>query len=300
MNSTGNTAVDMMGSLNITGNVIPVRWCHTILYPNGKPCLNAIIILSDIVYWYRPREIRDERTGNVIRLEKKFKADLLQRNYQDFADQFGLSKKQAKDALDLLENLGIIYRDFRTLVIRGRAMNNVLYIGLNVDKLREYTDNDYSSPDGDSSKSIPSQHQSEESPVADDTTPRTSMNRAIYPDVDTNTENTSETTTDTTTDTTTTVVVTDAADILSDLSLDNKDIDRIVSAAKGDSTKIDNAYKALQAYRRPVESVVGFLIDAINKGYKTVSHQPTSINSFQNFQQRDYDFNELENRFARN
>ncbi len=70
MNSTGNKAVDMMSSLNITGNVIPVKWCHTIRYPNGKPNLNAIMILSDIVYWYRPREIRDERTGSVIRLEK--------------------------------------------------------------------------------------------------------------------------------------------------------------------------------------------------------------------------------------
>ena len=192
MNSTGNKAVDMMSSLNITGNVIPVKWCHTIRYPNGKPNLNAIMILSDIVYWYRPREIRDERTGSVIRLEKRFKADLLQRNYQDFADKFGLSKKQTKNAFDLLEELGIIYREFRILEIRGRAINNVLYIGLDVDKLREYTDNDYSNPDGAVSKSTPSQHQSGESPSPDDMTPPTSKCKAVSLDVGTNTENTTE------------------------------------------------------------------------------------------------------------
>ncbi len=71
-------------------------------------------------------------------------------------------------------------------------MNNVLYIGLDVDKLREYTDNDYSNPDGAVSKSTPSQHQSGESPSPDDMTPPTSKCKAVSLDVGTNTENTTE------------------------------------------------------------------------------------------------------------
>ena len=57
---TGCSAVDRMGKLQITGNIIPVAWYQTIRKETGKPNLNAIIILADIVYWYRPIEVRDE------------------------------------------------------------------------------------------------------------------------------------------------------------------------------------------------------------------------------------------------
>ncbi len=183
----------MMGSINITGNIIPSAWYHTICCQNGRPCLNAITILSDIVYWYRPREIGDESTGSVIRYEKRFRADLLQRSYQDFADQFGLSKKQVKDAFDLLENLGIIYREFRTLEIAGRPVNNVLFIGLNADKLDEITN----SPDLSllvTSRDIPSQLQSGETPDTEVETLPTSKCSPVSQEGGTNTNNTTETT----------------------------------------------------------------------------------------------------------
>ena len=196
MNSTGNKSVDMMGTMNITGNIIPTIWCRTICNSSGKPCLNAIMILSDIVYWYRPREIRDESTGCIIRLEKKFRADLLQRNYQDFANQFGLSKKQVKEAFDILDdNLHIVYREWRTLDIGGRAMNNVLFIGLNVDKLSEHT-----FPENPDSKDLspvrdtPSLPKREEGHDTEMTSPLTSAYGAVPPEVGTNTENTPKTT----------------------------------------------------------------------------------------------------------
>ena len=74
---TGSLTVDQMSRLQISGNVIPVSWYKTIRKPTGKPNLNAIIILADIVYWYRAVEIRDEMTGQLIGLRKKFHADLL-------------------------------------------------------------------------------------------------------------------------------------------------------------------------------------------------------------------------------
>ena len=63
--STGSPIVDRMCRLQFTGNVIPAAWYRTIIRDNGKPNLTAIIILSDVVYWYRPVEIRDELTGQL-------------------------------------------------------------------------------------------------------------------------------------------------------------------------------------------------------------------------------------------
>ena len=64
--STGIPQVDKMGKLNISGNITPNIWYRTILTETGKPYYLAISILSDIVYWYKPAEIRDEHTGMVI------------------------------------------------------------------------------------------------------------------------------------------------------------------------------------------------------------------------------------------
>ena len=68
-----------------SGNIIPTTWYKTIVRGNQKPYLNAIIILSDVVYWYRPTEVRDEQSGQVEGFKKKFRNDLLQRSYQQIA-----------------------------------------------------------------------------------------------------------------------------------------------------------------------------------------------------------------------
>lgn len=101
---TGSVTVDRMSRLHISGNIIPVTWYKTIRKSTGKPNLNAIIILADIVYWYRPTEVRDEMTGELVGLKKKFHADLLQRSYQQIADQFGITKRDATNAVVELEN----------------------------------------------------------------------------------------------------------------------------------------------------------------------------------------------------
>ncbi len=58
--SSGNEIVDAVGKLAFIGDIIPHTWYKTILRDNGKPYLNAIIILADITYWYRPSEVREE------------------------------------------------------------------------------------------------------------------------------------------------------------------------------------------------------------------------------------------------
>lgn len=130
MKGSGNEIVDMVGRISITGNIIPQIWYKTITHPSGKPYLEAIVILSDIVYWYRPTEVRDERTGEVIAYRKRFKADLLQRSYVDLAQQFGISKREATNAVVALEKIGVVRRHLRTIDVNGTKMANVLFLEL--------------------------------------------------------------------------------------------------------------------------------------------------------------------------
>lgn len=130
MKGSGNEIVDMVGRISITGNIIPQIWYKTITHPSGKPYLEAIVILSDIVYWYRPTEVRDERTGEFIAYRKRFKADLLQRSYADLAQQFGISKREATNAVVALEKIGVVRRHLRTIDVNGTKMANVLFLEL--------------------------------------------------------------------------------------------------------------------------------------------------------------------------
>ena len=126
--STGNAVVDEVGTMNFTGNIIPMVWFKTICYPNGAPHNNAIHILADIVYWYRPKEERDEESGQLIGMKKKFKDDYLQRSYAQMAETFGLSKRQVTEAVKAFEEMGIIECIFKTISVRGQTLNNVLFI----------------------------------------------------------------------------------------------------------------------------------------------------------------------------
>lgn len=137
--STGNAIVDENAKLAISGNVIPQTWYRTIVRESRKPNLTAIIILADVVYWYKPAELRDENTEQVVAVKKKFKADLLQRSYQQISVQFGISKREAANAIIFLEKLGVVKRVFRTVNINGLVVNNVLYLELDVQRLRQLT-----------------------------------------------------------------------------------------------------------------------------------------------------------------
>lgn len=153
-----NEIVNQMAKIHISGNIIPQSWYDTIVFENGKPNLNAIVILADVVYWYRPVEIRDESTGQLIGIRKKFREDLLQRSYQDLANQFGISKWQAKSAVVALEDLGVIKRVFRNLNVKGQAINNVLFMELVPDRLKAVT--------FPSANSLPPMSQSNDTPLS--------------------------------------------------------------------------------------------------------------------------------------
>lgn len=139
MKMTGNPIVDKMYGMAITGNVTPQNWYHTVVNEKGRPVMNAITILSEIVYWYRPKEERDEAEPEKSHLKKKFRADLLQMSYQKLEEKFGLGRSQVKDAVRFLEKLGVINREFRKVMANGTQMNNVMFLVLNPERLYELT-----------------------------------------------------------------------------------------------------------------------------------------------------------------
>lgn len=153
--STGNKTTDAIAQMNFSGNVIPPVWYHTITGDNGKPQMLAVMILAEIVYWYRPTEVRDEETGAFVGWKSKFESDSLQKSYKNLAEHFNVSKRQVTDAVILLEDLGVIKRDFRTIERNGQRYNNVLYIQLNPDRLRDLTYPHMDGNDVDDSDSAP-------------------------------------------------------------------------------------------------------------------------------------------------
>ena len=71
------------------GNVIPHTWYGHIRH-KGRTDIAAILILAEIAYWYRPREGKDELTGQVT-FAKGFQADKLQKSYGQLEELFGFT-----------------------------------------------------------------------------------------------------------------------------------------------------------------------------------------------------------------
>ena len=139
MNTNLTKEVEAIGSMSFEGNITPMEWFSHILCDSGKPDAISIMLLSDIVYWYRPTIIRNESTGKIIGYRKKFKADLLQRSYTDLESQFGFSRSQIKDALRRLEKNGLILRVFRNISNHGSTIANVMFLKPFPEKIKQIT-----------------------------------------------------------------------------------------------------------------------------------------------------------------
>jgi len=124
-----NSVCEEMRGLRLEGDIIPVSWYEHIRKGKNKPDLEACIILANIVYWYRPTEIRSEENNNVISYKPKFKADKLQKSYQQYADFLGRPKTAIKRAIDNLVRLKLIKREFRNFTTKdGLRLTNVMYL----------------------------------------------------------------------------------------------------------------------------------------------------------------------------
>ena len=119
-------AVIEIGKIHFEGNVIPHPWYQHIALPSGKPDLPAIIILAEIVYWYRPYQTLDHHGKPLLR--KRFDGDLFQCTAAYFEAKFGLTKDQTRKALKRLEDAGYIRREYRDIIQRGTLHNNIMFI----------------------------------------------------------------------------------------------------------------------------------------------------------------------------
>jgi hypothetical protein len=122
-----NSNVMKIARINLRGNTMDQGWFKHLTLDNGKPYMVAITVLSEIFYWYKPTEIRDEKT-NEIRYKQKFKADKLQKSYQQLADSFGFTKRQVLEACKYLLKRKLILIEFRTIIVNGTRLNNVMYV----------------------------------------------------------------------------------------------------------------------------------------------------------------------------
>ena len=134
--------VEAIGRIHLKGNILPSSWLQNPVFrkSSGKVNLAAAIILSDIVYWYRPQEVREEATGKIKELRRKFRADKLQKSYQAWTDQFGLTKRQVKEGVAFLRANGLITTEFRNIVSDGGLqLSNVLFVEPVVTKIEAIT-----------------------------------------------------------------------------------------------------------------------------------------------------------------
>lgn len=132
-----------LGQLHIEGNIVPPSWYQHLKYPSGKPYHIAITLLSEIVYWFRPRMVRDEHTGEFVGWAKKFKGDGIQRSYAAWGAPFGFTKREAADAVKYLVAEGLITTEIRDIVLTDGTLrpNVVVVTGVDPERLRSITYN---------------------------------------------------------------------------------------------------------------------------------------------------------------
>ena len=292
--TTGNSIVDAVGQLNITGNVIPEAWYTSITNKCGKPSSLAILLLADIVYWYRPVENRDEISQKVTYSKKFSDSEYLQRSYDQITDKFGISKKQAREALILLEELGVVKRHFKEKMSGGIKLSNVMYLELIPDVLKaiSFPDEDHVYKKGNT-------------PFPKGNDPLTNSETPPSEKVTTYTKTTTETTAKISSTTlesdplpkeAPSAPVVDAKAIFNGLGLSDKDISSILKAVGNDLAKCINAKAVLDKQRYPITNVVGWLIKAVKENYQSAAKTPSppKNEAFMNFEQRGYTDEELD------
>ena len=127
-------------SQKFIGNIISNEWYEKFTNSRGRPDLSLISVLSEIVYWYRPKRIKDNQTGDITYINK-FLGDDWQTSYEHFEKKFGFNREKLRRIFVKLEQMDICSREFRNVKLRGQTYNNRLFIHLSSQFLSSYTDN---------------------------------------------------------------------------------------------------------------------------------------------------------------
>ena len=107
------TVVAAMGRIDFTGNTIPLAWLQCDKLRNGKLAnLTAILVLSDIIYRYRPITTTDERSQDKTITHWQFAGDKAYFEYDRWIVRLGITKRQLQDAIAFLVKQGLITHEF--------------------------------------------------------------------------------------------------------------------------------------------------------------------------------------------
>ena len=286
MITSANKTVDQMAQINFQGDIIPPIWFQRIKKAEGKADFLAINILANICYWYRPVIVRDEQTDVISEVKKRFKGDMLQKQYQDFADHFGCPKTSVKSSMDTLEELGLIKRHFQEISLEnGTKLNNRMFIEIFPEIIRDITFN-------------------ETLPQKSDTLPQKNMGGSpkkvieAPPKKSEYTYNTTEITTEITTTTSEQVVDERTREIFSGVNtkLDDTQIKKIVKEANGNLTLCKSAVNFIKNYSGAIHNLPGLIISYIHEGgYITVpGGERPNYNSSENCKDSYYNYEYLD------
>ena len=122
------------------GNITPNEWYQQFTNNRGTPDLALISVLSEIVYWYRPKKAKDPATGSITYVNK-FLGSAWQTSYEHFEKKFGFNREKLRKIFVKLEQMGICSREFRNVKLRGQTYNNRLFIHLSSEFLNSCTAN---------------------------------------------------------------------------------------------------------------------------------------------------------------
>ena len=282
--SSGNTIVDKLGQMDFTGNIVNPNWNYHVTNENNKPNYLAVQILAEIVYWTRPSVVVDNETG-VVELRKKFShGDYYQVSYSQLEEKFNCTLKQAQSAMKLLFETGVIKQH----LINDEHGINQMYLEVVPEILHKFNTEekekrnhrkDKNKIDVITKTDMPSQQKEDEVYTKRD--PPNDKNVMTYTDIiiEKKEENNIETTTITESvpDRIVPATVSESCiiecgsdklfnltkELFAKYNLSDKDISEIISIAQSDFNKITKAHKVLVKYKKPINSIMGFLQDAI-------------------------------------
>ena len=109
---------------------VPIAWFKRITFANGKPHLNACLILTEIINQYQAKFGGID--GKVVPMRNEF---MLNTSYQTLGGRFSLSKRQTALAVKALAEHGMIFKEVRNINIDGVTFANALLVRPNYEAI---------------------------------------------------------------------------------------------------------------------------------------------------------------------
>lgn len=115
-------------------DLIPRSWYKALTVKGGRPDLAAATVLGYVQQEYRLADIR----GDERELAKLYSTGL-DASYSKLRDELGLTRMQARYAIERLETAGVVKRRFRTDCIAGQLTANIMSLELDFEVLERLT-----------------------------------------------------------------------------------------------------------------------------------------------------------------